>query len=126
MFCVKCIIILRWKVQSHLLWSPLLKYILIPSISSPYWNKTEVTLLAKAELDSLPQTWQWVFKLKVNYDMVSQEDIKTLTLSRMSQLELSNSELTVNHTVMPKSNNPDFRTLQTNNYDVETNDYVWR
>lgn len=58
--------------------------------------------------------------------MVSQEDIKTLTLSRMSQLELSNTELTVNHTVKPKSNNPDFRTLQTNNYDVETNDYVWR
>ena len=58
--------------------------------------------------------------------MVSQEDIQTLMLSRMSQLELSNTELTVNHTAMPKSNNPDFRTLQTNNYDVETNDYVWR
>lgn len=58
--------------------------------------------------------------------MVSQEDIKTLTLSRISQSELSSTELTVNHIVMPKRNNPDSRALQTNNYDAEANDYVWR
>ena len=58
--------------------------------------------------------------------MVSQEDTKTLMLSRISQSELSNTELTVNHIVMPKRNNPDFRDLQANNYDAEANDYVWR
>lgn len=47
-------------------------------------------------------------------------------LSGISQSVLSNTELTVNHIVMPKRNNPDFRAPQTSNYDVEANDYVWR
>lgn len=58
--------------------------------------------------------------------MVSQEDIKALMLSRISQSKLSNTELIVNHIMMPRRNNPDFRDLQVDNYDVEANDYIWR
>lgn len=43
--------------------------------------------------------------------MVSQEDIKALMLSRISQSKLSNTELIVNHIMMPRRNNPDFRDL---------------
>lgn len=55
--------------------------------------------------------------------MVSLEDIKTYMLTGISQSELSNMELTVNHIVMPK-NNPDSSLFQINNYDVEASDYA--
>lgn len=44
--------------------------------------------------------------------------------SGISQPELSNMELTVNHMVMPR-NNPDSRLFQINNCEDEASDCAW-